>query len=338
MSNGARPDETLRGEDAIIQRYFAPLAAGAPGALSLKDDCALLTPEPGSEYVLKTDPIAAGIHFLVDDAPEDIAWKALAVNVSDLAAKAATPVAYLMALSFPTAPTGHWLSRFAAGLAVAQARFGCHLIGGDTDRRPGPLTVSISIIGSVPQGRMVRRATAQAGDAVFVSGTIGDAALGLAARKTPTLASSWALTAAEAEHLRIRYVRPEPRLAIGPALRACASAAMDISDGLAKDLARLCAASNCAGRVRVTDIPLSPAAARALAADPGLVDRIVAGGDDYEILAAVPAGNAQAFQSFAYETGVPLTQIGVLSKGSGLVIEGQSGRPLSLARRGWDHF
>src|SRR6185436_18937693 len=259
MATDIKQGEKLHSEEAII-RVLAPLAQGFAGAFDLRDDCALITPAPGTELVLKVDPVAEGVHFLADDAPEDIAWKALAVNVSDLAAKAARPLGYLLALSFPAAPAADWLSRFAAGLAEAQARFGCHLIGGDTDRRPGPLTVTMTVIGEVEQGRMVRRGTARAGDAVLVSGTLGDAALGLALRKDPALAAAWGLTPAEAEHLRRRYARPEPRLALAGALRDHASAAMDISDGLAKDLARLCTTSGCAARVRFADLPLSAAA------------------------------------------------------------------------------
>src|SRR4029077_13571858 len=136
--------EKLHGEEAII-RVLAPLAQGFAGAFDLRDDCALITPAAGTDLVLKVDPVAEGVHFLADDAPEDIAWKALAVNVSDLAANAARPIGYLMALSFPAAPSAARWARFAAGLAEAQARFGCHLIGGDTDRRPGPLTVTITV-------------------------------------------------------------------------------------------------------------------------------------------------------------------------------------------------
>jgi len=337
MANQEREGEQLHGEEAII-RLLAPLAEGCAGAFGLKDDCAVLTPEPGTEFVLKTDPIAEGVHFLPDDAPEDVAWKALAVNVSDLAAKAARPVAYLMALSFPQAPTRGWLSRFAGGLREAQERFGCHLIGGDTDRRPGPITITITVIGSVAQGRMVRRGTARPGDRVFVSGTLGDAALGLALRNDPLLGAAWGLAEAEAEHLRRRYRRPEPRLPLAAALGAHASAAMDISDGLAKDLARLSAASGCSARVRQAALPLSGAAAKAVAADPALADRIFAGGDDYEILATVSAANAQAFTSAAAKAGVAATDIGATAAGSGIVIEGPDGQPLTLDRSGWDHF
>jgi thiamine-monophosphate kinase len=329
--------DMLHGEAAII-RVLAPLAEGYPGAFGLTDDCAVVTPEPGTEIVLKTDPVAEGVHFLADDAPEDVAWKALAVNVSDLAAKGAEPIGYLMALSFPEAPTSAWMARFTAGLRAAQERFHCHLLGGDTDRRPGPLTITITIIGSVARGRMVQRGTAMPDDLLFVSGTLGDAALGLMLRKDAKLAACWGLSPEEDAHLRQRYLRPEPRLALVPALRAHASAAMDISDGLAKDLGRLCAASGCGAQVRFADLPLSGAAAKAIAADPTLCQQMVAGGDDYEILAAVPAGEAPAFQAAAAEAATPVTRIGLTFAGTGIIIEGSDGRPLSLDRTGWDHF
>ena len=328
---------SVRGEADIIA-MLAPLAEGVPGAFGLMDDCALITPEAGSELVLKTDPVAEGVHFLPDDAPEDIAWKALAVNVSDLAAKAARPIGYLMALSFPEAPSTAWMGRFVAGLRQAQQRFGCALIGGDTDRRPGPLTISITILGAVDRGRMVRRGTARPGDKMFVSGTLGDAALGLGLRKTPALAGAWGLSAVEADHLRHRYTRPDPRLSLSSALLAGASAAMDISDGLAKDAARMCSASACGGRVQVAAIPLSAACLRALQQQPSLLAQVVTGGDDYEILAAVPAVRAGAFRAAAAAAGVPVTEIGNFLEGGGLVLDGADGRPLGLAKSGFDHF
>jgi thiamine-monophosphate kinase len=337
MADEAQDRERLEGEEAII-RVLAPLAAGYPGAFGLKDDCALITPRPGTELVLKTDPVAEGVHFLADDAPEDVAWKALAVNVSDLAAKAARPLGYLMALSFPEAPASTWLTRFTAGLAAAQARFGCHLIGGDTDRRPGPVTITITVIGEVEQGCMVRRATARPGDVLFVSGTLGDAALGLALRKQPTLASAWGLSAGEAEHLLRRYARPEPRLSLAAALHRHASAAMDISDGLAKDLSRMCMASGCGARARLADLPLSPAVAKALAADASLVRLIAAGGDDYEVLAAVHPTRTAGFVAAAEAGGVVVTRIGEAVSEAGIAVEGRDGRPLALDRPGWDHF
>ena len=330
-------EERLQGEEAII-RLLAPLARGAPGAFGLADDCALIASQPGTELVLKTDPVAQGVHFLAEDAPEDIGWKALAVNASDLAAKAARPLGYLMALSFPEAPTAAWLKGFVAGLEAAQTAFGCHLLGGDTDRRPGPLTIAITILGTVESHRMVRRGTAQPGEALFVSGTLGDASLGLALRKDATLAGRWGLASDAVKYLIDRYLRPQPRLALAWALRAHASAAMDVSDGLAKDLARMCRASGCAGSVRLADVPLSPATARAVAADPALAMRTVTAGDDYEVLAAVPGANSDAFQQAAAAAGVPVSPIGRMLTGSGIVIEGHDGRPLTLDRLGWDHF
>ena len=330
-------DEPLQGEEAII-RLLAPLTRGAPGALGLKDDCALLTPAPGTQLVLKTDPVAEGVHFLPGDAPEDIAGKALAVNVSDLAAKAARPLGYLMALSFPEPPAAAWLTRFAAGLQAAQSAFGCHLLGGDTDRRPGPLTISITIIGEVEAGRMVRRATARPEDVLFVSGSLGDAALGLVLRKDPALADRWQLAPAEAAHLRERYARPQPRLSLGPALRAHASAAMDISDGLAKDLGRMCRACGCGAWVQLADLPLSAAAGRALAADPKLMLAIAAGGDDYEVLSAVAPEKASDFVAAAARAGVPVTRIGMLTDSNDVLLEGSDGLPVSFPSSGWDHF
>ncbi len=332
-------DEVLHGEEAIVA-LLAPLAEGYAGAFGLKDDCALLVPPPGAELVLKTDPIVEGVHFLASDAPEDIAWKALATNASDLAAKGAAPLGYLMALSFPNAPRADWMRRFASGLRIAQTAFGCHLIGGDTDRRPGPLTISVTLIGTVPQGRMVLRTTALPGSKLFVSGTIGDAALGLALLREPAQASAWQLSQLEADTLVRRYRRPEPRLALAAALRQYASAAMDISDGLVKDLDRMLRASGVAGRLRVDAVPLSAPARRVAAQAPEWLERLITAGDDFEVLAAVPPAKAAGFRTMAAAAGVAVTEIGALQAGPPvLTIEGLDGNPLPLpARTGWDHF
>ncbi len=332
-------EETLKGEEAIIA-LLAPLAEGHPGAFGLKDDCALLAPPPGAELVLKTDPVAEGVHFLATDPPEDIAWKALAMNASDLAAKGAAPLGYLMALSFPHAPRADWMRRFAHGLRAAQTALGCHLMGGDTDRRPGPLTISITLIGTVPEGRMVLRGTALPGSRLFVSGTIGDAALGLALLREPTQAAAWALSQPEADALVRRYRRPEPRLALAPALRQYACAAMDISDGLVKDLDRMLRASGVAGHVRIGAVPLSAPARRIVAQAPDWLQRLITAGDDFEVLAAVPPAKADGFAAMAAAAGVPVTEIGAAQAGPpALTIEGPDGSPLPLpARKGWDHF
>ena len=332
-------DDLLHGEEAIIA-LLAPLAEGFPGAFGLEDDCALLTPAPDADLVLKTDPVAEGVHFLASDTPQDIAWKALAVNASDIAAKGARPLGYLMALSFPDPPRLDWVRGFADGLRAAQQQFGCHLMGGDTDRRPGPLTISITMIGSVPRGQMVRRATACPGDVLFVSGSIGDAGLGLALARAPKLAAELGLTDADAQYLCRRYRRPEPRLALADALRQYASAAMDISDGLVKDLQRLLRASGVAGRLLAGDVPLSDPARQIVARAPERLTQFITAGDDYEVLAAVSTVNAEAFAAAAHAAGVPVSRIGaILPSPSALTIIGHDGRPLPVPRRtGWDHF
>lgn len=360
----------IDGEEGIVQGFLAPLAAGYAGAFGLADDCAAITPTPGHDLVVKTDPVAAGVHFLADDAPEDIAWKALAVNVSDLAAKAALPSVYLMALSFPAAPARDWMARFAAGLAAAQRAFGMHLVGGDTDRRPGPLTVSITVVGEVPAGRMVRRAGARPGDALYVTGTLGDAALGLRIRRDAALAARLGLDDAEARHVVGRYLRPAPRLAMRAALAAHAAAAMDLSDGLAKDLDRMCRASAAAAHAAGADgpggdpgaggigsssfgadvalgrLPLSQAFAKALAGDPTLIEAAVAGGDDYELLIAVrPAATAAFEAAVAQARGqagsgpMPAaTRIGSVTASGGVRLVGADGRLLTPSSAGWEHF
>jgi thiamine-monophosphate kinase len=330
-------DDRLHGEDNIIQEFLAPLAAGFPGAFGLKDDCAVIAPPAGHELVVKTDPVVAGLHFLPDAAPEDIAWRALAVNVSDLAGKGAIPIGYLMALALPEGPSRAWMSRFASGLAQAQSAFGCHLIGGDTDRRPGPLSISITVFGSVPVGRMVRRGTARAGDRLFVTGTLGDAALGLAFLKDPGSAqlAGGADTAAAIQ----RFVRPQPRLTIGPLLHAHASAAMDLSDGLMKDCGRMCAASGVAARLDAASLPLSPAMQTLVAQDGRWLATAAAGGDDYELLVAIPDANVAAFIQATAALDFSVTQIGeVTGAGHGVHLVRPDGSEVLLSRAGWEHF
>lgn len=331
-------DNDIHGEEAIIQEFLAPLAAAYPGAFGLKDDCAVITPSPGHELVVKTDPVAEGVHFLIDDPPEDIGWKSLAVNVSDLAAKAAIPRAYLMALSFPEAPTRAWMQRFAQGLREAQTVFGMHLIGGDTDRRPGPMTVSITVFGEAPTDKMVRRATATAGDIICVSGSLGDAALGLRLLQDPALAARLRLDAPEATCLISRYRRPRPALVLRDALRQHARAAMDLSDGLAKDLGRMCRTSGVGARVEAMAIPVSPAARNAFDADPNLFPVCISAGDDYEVLCAVPPGELEPMQHHAAAAGCQVHAIGAFVAGTDVAIWNRDGTRMELPSRGWDHF
>src|SRR5258706_11198249 len=333
--------ERIAGEDGLIERYLAPLAARFPGAFGLKDDCASLTPEPGYDFVLKTDAVAEGVHFLARDSAADIAWKALAVNVSDLAAKGACPLAYLMSIAFPEAPTHSWMKEFAAGLRAAQDHFGMDLAGGDTDRRKGvPLSVTIMAIGSVPSGRMVRRGTAQPGDVLFVTGTLGDAALGLRLRHDAFAFPSEAakvLDAGERDWLEQRYLRPEPRTVLHDALLAHAGAAMDISDGLLKDLDRLCRASGVSAGGRAGDLPVSGPGAKGFAAAPDLWALAMTGGDDYELLVSVPEDRAAAFQATAAAV-CQVTAVGRIDKGSGVRVRDATGAELKISGTGYDHF
>jgi thiamine-monophosphate kinase len=301
MSANARP-----GEDSLIARFFAPIAG--EGALNLKDDAACLTPEPGHDLVLTADALVERVHFLPEDAPGSIARKALGVNVSDLAAKGATPAGFLLSLALPDDWTEAWLAGFAAGLGEASRDFACPLLGGDTVKARGPLTLSVTAVGQVPTGRMVLRTTAKAGDLLCVTGTIGDAALGLKLRSSPAWAE--ALLPDEKAHLADRYLHPRPRYRLAAALREHASAAMDVSDGLAGDLAKMMRASGVSAMVETDQVPLSAAAAKAVRTSPDLLDLALTGGDDYEILCSVPEKNLDSFRKEADRVGVALSVIG----------------------------
>jgi thiamine-monophosphate kinase len=264
-------------EERLIARYFRPLASH-PGALGLADDAAILTPPAGCDLVLTTDGVIAGVHFFPDDPPETIGCKALRMNLSDLAAKGAKPLGFLMSAALPAGVDETWLAGFAAGLGADAERFQCPLLGGDTDRTPGPLSISIAAFGAVPQGKMVRRSTAKAGDLVMVTGTIGDAALGVALHRDRGLADRLRLAEPMRNYLRDRYLLPQPRNALAEAVLQHASAAMDVSDGLAGDLAKLCRASGLAADIDVARVPLSDAARAALTADPALIETALTGG------------------------------------------------------------
>jgi thiamine-monophosphate kinase len=325
-------------EDRLIARYFAPIAKD-PGALGLVDDVAVLVPPADCDLVLKTDPIVASVHFFPDDPPAAIARKALRVNLSDLAAKGARPLGFLLSLALPANIGDTWLTAFAEGLGADAEHYGCPLLGGDTDRTPGLLTVTIAALGAVPRGTMVKRSSAQPGDRVVVTGTIGDSALGVRMRKQPELAASWGVEGALREHLLDRYLVPQPRLAIAEAIRRFASAAMDISDGLAGDFAKLCRASGVGGDIEVARVPLSTAARAALDRDASLIEPILTGGDDYEILATVPAAQLAAFRSEAAARGVILSEIGTVTAAQAQVrLVGRDGQPLKFARPSFSHF
>lgn len=326
------------GEDALIARFFAPLARH-PGALALTDDAAVITPPAGRDLVLTKDALVAGVHFFADDPPDAIARKALRVNLSDLAAKGAEPLGFLLAIALHDGWTADWLAAFARGLNDDSQAYGIALLGGDTVRAAGPLVVSVTAFGSVPKGGMVRRAGAKPGDWVVVSGTIGDAALGLRLRQTPNAPPFAALSAEDRATLADRYLLPRPRNALAGAVCAYASAAMDVSDGLAGDLAKLCKVSGVSARVETALLPLSKAATKALDRAPDLMVPILTGGDDYEILATVPPDRLDPFIEAAKRAGVPVAAIGEITEaGAPLVIYGTDGAPIHLAQASFSHF
>ncbi|WP_439573737.1 thiamine-phosphate kinase [Phreatobacter sp.] len=326
-------------EDELIARHLGPLAVAA-GADGLTDDAAVI-PEGEGELVVTKDMAIAGVHFFPDDPPAMIAAKALRTNLSDLAAKGAVPVGFLLGLGLPPDWTEDFLAAFCAGLAADIAAYACPLYGGDTVKVPGPLTLSVTAFGRAR--RWVRRRGAKAGDLVCVTGTIGDGALGLTvrrARRDPATAPAWvkALSVAEADHLERRYLLPEPRCGFADAVATHATAAMDVSDGLAGDLAKLLAASGVGAVVDAGRVPLSEAARRALAIEPALLPAALTGGDDYEILLTCRPEVLGDLASAAAGAGIAITAIGEITARDGLVVSGADGRPLDLGAGRFQHF
>ncbi|HWP94340.1 MAG TPA: thiamine-phosphate kinase [Gammaproteobacteria bacterium] len=316
-------------EFELIARHFAGHDAAQGVVLGVGDDAAVLSVPAGQELVVATDTIVAGTHFPEVTPPDAIGWRALAVNLSDLAAMAAEPHWALLALTLPEADDD-WLTAFARGFFTLAVAHDVALIGGDTTR--GPLAVTVTLHGTVPAGRAIRRAGAAAGDRIFVTGTLGDAAAGLAVLQGRLVAPE-----AHAAHLRERFLRPQPRNALAGVLRAHVSAAIDISDGLLADLGHVLAASGVGARLAVDRLPLSEAL---LAACGQAVAREFAlgGGDDYELCVVVPAARAAAFEAAAGEAGVAVTDIGMIESAPGLRCVDARGEEIVPPRRGYDHF
>jgi thiamine-monophosphate kinase len=320
-------------EDELIARIFAPFAG--PAGLGLRDDAALLKPPPGDDLVLTTDALVAGVHFFADDPPDAIARKALRVNLSDLAAKGARPLGFLLSLVLPRDWREDWLKAFAAGLASDAKTYDCPLAGGDTVATPGPLTLSITAFGAVPSGRMALRSGVRPGDRLYVTGTIGDAAIGLRIRagKGPGLPQ------AEREFLLGRYLTPQPRVGLAKAMSAHAHGGMDVSDGFVGDLTKMLAVSGVSARVPIYRLPLSQPARAAIAANPDLFAVAATGGDDYELLASVAPEAAAAFEAEAAAAGVPVTVVGEAVEGYDPPrFIGPDGGPVTFARGSYSHF
>jgi thiamine-monophosphate kinase len=323
-------------EDRLIAQYFRPLAR-QPGALGLEDDAAFYTPPASHDLVITKDAIVAGVHFFQTDPPETIGRKALRVNLSDLAAKGARPAGFVMALGLPEI-NAEWLEAFSRGLALDAEAYGCPLLGGDTVRTQGPLFVSITAFGILPHGAMVRRSGAQVGDAVMVTGTVGDAAVGLRLQRGQ-VTDEWKLDREAAEHLVGRYLLPQPRNALAAPIRQHATAAMDVSDGLVGDLGKLCRTSGVSARVDIERVPLSSAAAAALSADPALLATILTGGDDYEIVFTVPAQSVATVCTLAEEAEVAVRQIGRVVAGNDAPrFLDSRGQPVTFGHASFSHF
>ncbi len=315
------------GEFEMIARYFAPLAKGFAGAGGLKSDNAFLPADARRDLVVKTDTVVAGVHFLANEKPDWVAAKALRVCLSDLAAGGSTPFVYQLSLSLQKGWRREWVAGFVRGLAADQRRYGIVLCGGDTVVSPGPLTITITAFGRVARGKGLGRDGARPGDELWVSGTIGDGALGLlAARgrlKTP--------------QLERRYRLPQPRTSLGPRLVGIASATADVSDGLLADVGHIADASGLAASIERECVPLSPAARRVLDTEPSLWANVLGGGDDYELVMAVPPRRTAALLDAARASGVSVCRIGAFERGRGVRLT-VSGRIVRAPRAGYVHF
>jgi thiamine-monophosphate kinase len=308
--------------------------AGAPRAdapLGIGDDAAVLALGARERLVSCVDTLVAGVHFPADTGPADLGWKALAVNLSDLAAMGAEPRFALLALTMP-GDDADFVRHFASGFHALARRHGVALVGGDTTR--GPLSVTVTALGAVPDGAAIRRDGARVGDVVYASGTLGDAAAGLAVAEG-RLAD---VPVATARALRRRLDRPEPRVALGLALRGLATAMIDVSDGLLADLSHVLAASRVGARIVRDRVPVSAALRRAVPEAEARARFACAGGDDYELVFTAPRASAAQVFAAAERAGVPVTPIGLIERGRALVVVDGDGRPWDPGRRGYVHF
>lgn len=316
----------------IIARHFGPLAAGDAGALNLSDDAAILDVPNGFRLLVTTDALVSGVHFLAQQSPQDIAFKVVGANLSDLAAMGAKPRAVFLAAQFPQDIDDAWLADFAEGLRLALAPSGAVLMGGDTVATQGPLALTLTALGFAKKGAILTRAGAKVGDLVYVSGTIGDGALGL-------LCATGALKS-DAD-LAMRYARPQPRFVLGQALaeRGLATACIDVSDGLAADLGHVCKASSIGMEISAQDVPLSQAAKVHVAQNADLLNTVLCGGDDYELAFTAPPENDAALKDLSAALKVAITRIGVVTnKGLCVSVLNGAGQVLDLGAGGYRHL
>lgn len=332
----AQVDQSVAWDEfELIEKVFAPLARNLPGAFGLKDDVAALPPKAGHELVLKTDSTIESVHFLHDDPPDTVAQKSLRRALSDIAAKASTPAAYLLAIALPAGVSRAWIERFAQGLATDQAQYGIALVGGETSRTPGPLTITVTAIGWVREGRLLRRSGAKPGHDVWMTGTVGDAEAGLCLLKGEAVLED----AAAREFLVRRFRVPEPRLEFGIALGGVASAAIDISDGLIADLGHIAEVSTVNIQVALDRIVLSPGLSALWGTSQKTLLRAASGGDDYEIAFTASVDARDAIVAAAKRTRTRVTRIGSVADGTGeVVLTDSTGSTISAAREGYRHF
>ncbi len=322
------------GEFDLIERFFRPLSRAAPGAFALGNDGALLTPPAGASLVVTKDLMVAGVHYPEGEEPATVARRLLRVNLSDLAAMGAIARSYALGLALPEDIGDAWVEAFAAGLARDQEAFGVALIGGDTVATKGPAVLSLTAFGTVAGDACLTRSGAGEGDDIFVSGTVGDATLGLRAVRGG-LAD---LTPEDLAALAARFRLPEPRLALGAALVGVATCAIDVSDGLVADLGHVCAESGVAARFAADAVPLSAAAKRAIDRGEAAIADLVTGGDDYELLFCAPPAERGAIEALGRRLELAVSRIGTIEHGQGVTVVDADGRPLALGRAGYQHF
>jgi thiamine-monophosphate kinase len=318
----------------IVKNYFAPLTVTEKGAFNLTDDAAVMDIPNGRGLVVTTDTLVEGVHFLTEDLPENIAAKLLRVSLSDLAAMGSTPAFYNLSIATKASTPSDWFKAFAAGLLADQKQFGITLIGGDTVATSGPITLSITAMGLVEKGRVIRRNGARLGDDIWVSGSIGDAALGLLVA-TGKLRS---ISEKNRKYLMSRYRKPVPQTLLGPKLTNYINSAIDISDGLIADLKHICEASNLGASVQIADVPLSNPAKIVLAEEPGYIDLILSGGDDFELLFTADKSFRTIEKSLTKDLNVSLTRIGMIVRGRSVEIFDVNGDEYSISKIGYTHF
>ena len=320
-----------KGEFERIADYFAPLAAGYPGAFNLTDDAALISPDAGLSVIVTTDTIVEGVHYIGDEPADMIARKLLRVSLSDLAGMGAAPHAYTLNIALSREIPDHWLASFVSGLRDDQNEFDIHLIGGDSVSTTGPAVLSATLFGLVANGRAVRRGGASVGDGIFVSGTIGDGALGLkVADGSIELADE-----AAAREIAGRYRLPQPRCTLGLRLAEVATAGADVSDGLLADLGHITAASDVGAEIEMDRVPLSSPSREILALHPELRHLVVTGGDDYELV--FTSSETQAVLDLSLELGLPITLVGRIVGGHGVKVLDFRGDTVPFDELGYRH-